>query len=83
MTSFILFKNSTDVSINKTICTKTGEAEAYKAAMRLFKERKIACHEYIIIRKDIANIYSPRVITNIFKELPALGSAPWIFDMRG
>ncbi len=83
MTSFILFKNSTDVSINKTICTKTGEAEAYKAAARLFKERKVACHEYIIIRKDIAHIYHPRVYTNMFSCIPALGGAPWIFDLKG
>jgi hypothetical protein len=82
MTSFILFKNSTDVSINKTICTKTGEAEAYKAAMRLFKERKVACHEYIIIRKDITNINTPRVYCNIFGDIPALGPSPWIFDMK-
>ena len=83
MNSFILFKNSTDVSINKTICTKTGETEAYKAAARLFKERKVACHEYIIIHKDIAHIYHPRVYTNMFSCIPALGGAPWIFDLKG
>jgi len=82
MTSFILFRNSTDVSINKTICTKTGEAEAYKAATRLFRERKVPCHDYLIIRKDIANIYHPRCYTNLFAEIPALGGAPWIFDMK-
>jgi hypothetical protein len=82
MTSFILFRNSTDVSINKTICTKTGEAEAYKASVRLFRERKVPCYEYIIIRKDVAHIYAPRVYTNLFSEIKGLGGAPWLFDMK-
>ena len=81
MTSFVLFPNSTDVSINKTICTKTGESEAYKAAMQLFKERRVACHYYLIVRKDISSVHMPRVYTNLFGCVPNLGDAPWTFDM--
>lgn len=83
MTSYILFPNSTDVSVNKTICTKTGEAEAYKAAMQIFKERRLVCHYYIIIRKDITHTKMPRVFTNLFGELKGMGDSPWIFDLKG
>jgi len=80
MQAYVLFRNNNDVSVNKLICTKTGETAAYNAAMQLFKERKIPCHYYIIIRKDNTKKCEPSVISNLFGELPEMGKAPWIFD---
>ena len=82
MQAYVLFKNNNDVSVNKLICTKTGVATAYNAAMQLFKERKIPCHYYLIIRKDSTNNFEPAVSSNLFGELPELGNAPWIFDFH-
>ena len=81
MSAFILFRNNTDVGVNKTIATKMGEAEGYKAAMQLFKDRKLLIHHYIIIRKDTTSVHDPRLYTNLFGECSQLGGAPWIFDL--
>ena len=79
MTATILFPNANDVSVNKTICTKMGVAEEYKSAMRLFNERRVVNHNYLIIRQDITLPDQPRVYTNLFGEIPNLGRFPVLF----
>jgi hypothetical protein len=82
MTIYVLFKNNTDCSMNKTVATKTGEVNGYNAAMQLFKDRRIPSYHYVMIFRDITEELSPHVVSNYFGEINKLGGAPWIFDLQ-
>lgn len=79
MSAYILFKNNTDVGMNKTIATKTGELYGYNSAEKLFKSRKIPAYFYVIIQRDITVRDQVKVFSNYFGEIPGLGAAPWLF----
>lgn len=80
MTAYILFNNNNDVSVNKYIANKTGEKNAFDAAMLLFKIKRVPRHQHVIIRKDTTRPTQPRVYTNLFLDTPNLNGIPWIFD---
>ncbi len=80
MTGYVLFTNNTDVSVNKVVASRTGEAEAYNSAVKFFKERRITNHQYVIIRKDAKKPTDARVYTNMFGEIEGLCGVPWLFD---
>ena len=79
MSAYILFKNNTDVGMNRTIATKTGELYGYNSAEKLFKARKIPAYFYVILIRDITLRDQVKVVSNYFGEIPGLGDAPWLF----
>lgn len=80
MTAYVLFTNNTDVSVNKVVASKTGEAEAYNSAVKFFKDRRVLNFQYVIIRKDARKPTDARVYSNMFGEIDGLAGVPWLFD---
>ncbi|CAG5101521.1 Oidioi.mRNA.OKI2018_I69.chr1.g1130.t1.cds [Oikopleura dioica] len=79
MTCFVLLPNHVDSSINATIATKLGYSACYKAARKLFKERRCR-YQYVIIRKDVEDPTTPTFYTNAFSDIPELGPNPVFFE---
>lgn len=81
MQIFSAFDNNSDVGANLLIAQRLGHRQAYLAAEAHFKDMGVVCHKYRIFRQDATKPWHPKVITNMFGEIPGMGKFPVIFGL--
>ena len=81
MQIFPAFDNNSDVGANLLIAQRLGHRNAYLASEAHHKEMGVVCHKNTVFRQDATKPWHPRVMCNLFGEIPGLGKFPVIFGL--